>query len=106
MLFQNYLIPEIATEITTHTNMKQTLKSLLTSDLDFDKKIETIPQHSWHPFPARFPPALPHKFIQALTKEGDLILDPMSGSCTTLLESVRLNRNAVGFDIDPLSLVL
>jgi len=37
-----------------------------------------VPQH-----PARFPQALPEFFIRMLTDEGDVVLDPFAGSCTT-----------------------
>ncbi|MBN2093119.1 site-specific DNA-methyltransferase [candidate division KSB1 bacterium] len=43
------------------------------------------------PHPARFPLALPEFFINFLTDEGDLILDPFAGSCVTG-EAAELNR--------------
>ncbi len=85
---------------------KQIFYQLLSSDLDFEIRKETISRHTWHSFPAKFPPALPKYFIENLTNPDDIILDPMSGSCTTLLESIYLHRKGLGFDIDPLSLIL
>lgn len=85
---------------------KQLLNQLLCSDLDFENDRETLNRHTWHSFPAKFPPALPRYFIENLTNPDDVILDPMTGSCTTLLESVYLKRKGIGFDIDPLSLIL
>jgi len=85
---------------------KQLFNQLLSSDLDFENDKETISRHSWHSFPAKFPGSLPKYFIENLTYPDDVILDPMSGSCTTLIESVNLKRKAIGFDIDPLSLIL
>jgi len=85
---------------------KQVFYQLLCSDLDFEISTETISRHTWHSFPAKFPPALPKYFIENLTNPDDIILDPMSGSCTTLLESIYLQRKGFGFDIDPLSLIL
>jgi DNA modification methylase len=35
------------------------------------------------------------------TKEEDLVLDPMMGAGTTLIEAKLLNRNAIGLDINP-----
>ena len=46
-------------------------------------------------------PQIPHNLILKYTKEGDLILDPMVGAGTTLIEAKLLNRNAVGIDINP-----
>ena len=85
---------------------KQLFNQLLSSDLDFEISKETISRHSWDSFPAKFPPALPKYFIENLTNPDDIVLDPMSGSCTTLLESIYLKRQGIGFDIDPLSLIL
>lgn len=85
---------------------KSTLDKLLQSNLDFEKSGERVSRHAWHSFPAKFPPELPKYFIQNLTQPGENILDPMAGSCTTLLESVNLNRKAYGFEIDPLSIII
>jgi DNA modification methylase len=41
-------------------------------------KERSLPQH-----PARFPAALPEYFIRLLTDEGDLVVDPLAGSCVT-----------------------
>ena len=40
-------------------------------------------QEDIKPHPARFPLALPDFFINFLTDEGDLVLDPFAGSCVT-----------------------
>lgn len=48
---------------------------------------------------AVFPETLPEWFIKLFTKEGDWVLDPFSGSGTTLRVANRLKRNSVGIDI-------
>jgi DNA modification methylase len=80
------------------------LEKLLRDDLDFHGQNSTYSSHAIHAFPAKFPPQLPKKIIENLTEPGDLVLDPMMGSGTTLLEAVLLNRCAIGVDIDPLAL--
>ncbi len=82
------------------------LENLLSSDLDFHGKSSAYASHDFHSFPAKFPPQLPRKFIEGLTNSGDLVLDPMMGSGTTILEAFLLNRHSAGFDIDPLALRL
>ena len=79
------------------------LTGLLKADLDFHGAAGAHATHGWHPFPARFPPQLPAHFIERLTAPGDVVLDPMFGSGTTVLEAVRLQRRAIGCDIDPLA---
>ena len=46
-------------------------------------------------------PQIPRNIILKYTEENDLILDPMAGAGTTLIEAKLLNRNAVGIDINP-----
>ncbi len=46
-------------------------------------------------------PQIPRNLILKYTKEGDLILDPMVGAGTTLIEAKLLNRDAIGIDINP-----
>jgi hypothetical protein len=59
-----------------------------------------------HSFAAKFPPQLPRAFIRGLTSQGDVVLDPMMGSGTTIVEALLEGRNAIGLDIDPLALRL
>ena len=48
-----------------------------------------------------FAPQIARNLILNYTAENDLILDPMVGSGTTLIEAKLLNRNAIGIDINP-----
>ena len=50
---------------------------------------------------AAFPPALPAWFIKLFTNPGDVVLDPFMGSGTTLVEAVKLGRQAYGIDLKP-----
>ena len=79
------------------------LREALCADLDFHGSDGRRSTHGWHPFPAKFPPQLPGHFIERLSRPGDVVFDPMFGSGTTILEAVRLQRNAIGCDIDPLA---
>ena len=73
------------------------------ADLDFHGADGSYGPHAWHPFPAKFPPQLPRFLIERLSDPGDVVLDPMAGSGTTLVEAARLGRRAIGCDIDPLA---
>lgn len=48
-----------------------------------------------------FAPQIPRNLILRYSMENELILDPMVGSGTTLIEARLLNRNAIGYDINP-----
>ncbi len=49
-------------------------------------------------YPTQKPEALLHRIVSALTFEGDLVLDPYSGSGTTLSVAGKLGRQYVGID--------
>ncbi len=59
--------------------------------------------HGIHKFPAKFFPELPRYLIRKYSNTGDVVLDPMCGSGTVVLESVLNNRIAIGIDIDPIA---
>jgi DNA modification methylase len=90
----------------SHLAYRDRLISLLNSDLDFHNERSGYASHNFHSFPAKFPPQLPRKFINGLTSPGDVVLDPMMGSGTTILETLLANRCGVGLDIDPLALMI
>ena len=50
---------------------------------------------------AAFPEELPEWFIKLFTQEQDWVLDPFSGSGTTVNVAKRMNRNSVGIEILP-----
>lgn len=82
------------------------LMHVLEQNLDFHEQNSSYATHNFHAFPAKFPPQLPELFITALTEPGDVILDPMSGSGTTIVEAFLRERRSVACDIDPLALRL
>ena len=48
-----------------------------------------------------FSPQIPRNIILNYSNEGDLILDPMMGSGTAIIEAKILNRRSIGIDINP-----
>jgi DNA modification methylase len=77
---------------------RERLVDLLSQDLDFHGRDSGYASHNFHSFPAKFPPQLPRKFIEALTAPGDVVLDPMMGSGTTVLEAFLSGRRGVGVE--------
>jgi len=64
---------------------------------------EIRPPESWEKkfgkHPTQKPVALLERILLASTNEGDLVLDPFSGSGTTLLAAFRLRRHALGCEL-------
>jgi tRNA G10 N-methylase Trm11 len=58
-----------------------------------------------HPFPARMAPEIALEKLSSL-KPGATILDPMVGSGTVLRVASQLGHRALGFDMDPLALLM
>jgi DNA modification methylase len=59
-----------------------------------------------HPFPARMAPSLVWEELRQLRK-GDLkVLDPMVGSGTTIVAARSLGHYGLGFDTDPLAVLI
>lgn len=54
--------------------------------------------HTLHRFAGNFIPQIPAHLIQILSSPGEVVLDPFVGSGTTVVEALRLNRNALGND--------
>ncbi len=50
---------------------------------------------------AMFPEELPRRLIKMFAFVGDTVLDPFMGSGTTTLAAKNLNRNSVGYEINP-----
>ncbi|MCI0529926.1 MAG: site-specific DNA-methyltransferase [Nitrospira sp.] len=85
---------------------KIVLQNLLRSDLHFQTIEKHSILHNTHPFEGRFNPTLPKLFIEALTEQGEVVLDPMCGSGTTVIEAAMVGRVGIGLDCDPLAVKL
>lgn len=73
--------------------------------IDWDFKSEDSKSfiHNFCWYPSRFIPIIPSHLIQSLSHKNDVVLDPYCGSGTTLLESIKLGRNAIGIDLNPIA---
>jgi DNA modification methylase len=71
--------------------------------LDFSASGHLYATHGLHAFAARCPPPLARWAIDTFTDSGDVVLDVMCGSGTTLVEAFLTGRYGRGVDIDPLA---
>ena len=85
---------------------RERLSTLLEGELNFHGQNSGYASHDLHAFAAKFPPQLPRAFIRGLTEPDDVVLDPMMGSGTTVVEAFLEGRRGIGLDIDPLALRL
>jgi modification methylase len=58
-----------------------------------------VPGSTAHP--AKMLPAIARQAIAAYSQLGDLVLDPMCGIGTTLVEAIHLGRTAIGVELEP-----
>jgi hypothetical protein len=61
--------------------------------------------HTFHSFPARMPLSVAEALIET-TPANSIVLDPMVGSGTTLIAAAYCGRRALGFDLDPLAVLI
>ena len=60
---------------------------------------------SIHPFPARMAPELAIASLNSMSPDA-LVLDPMSGSGTVVRHAAELGIRSIGFDLDPLAVLV
>ena len=58
-----------------------------------------LPESNAHP--GKMLPALAREAIRRYTRRGELVLDPMCGIGTSLVEAVHLERRAIGVELEP-----
>lgn len=62
--------------------------------MDWERDTETPKIH-----PTQKPIGVLKRLIEIFTDEGDVVIDPVAGSGTTLIAAMELNRKAYGFEI-------
>lgn len=69
------------------------------NDARTQRKNKYVPESTAHP--AKMLPEVVRHAVTHYTKPGELVLDPMCGIGTTLVEAVRLGRRALGVEYEP-----
>ncbi len=65
------------------------------------KQIWRIPGESTKDHPAPFPEKLAYRLVRMFSFYDDTVLDPFCGSGTTMVASMKADRNSIGVEIDP-----
>lgn len=68
--------------------------------------VENSGIHLLHWYPATFVAAIPGSLVPILTRTGETVLDPFCGSGVCGVETVRLGRRFLGFDINPVGVLI
>jgi len=83
------------------------LNSIIDTSWDFVNSNTKELTHCYHNYPAMMIPQIARRLIHEYKqKSTNLLLDPYCGSGTSLVESNMQGINAIGFDINPLAILL
>lgn len=94
---------ESENELPSDLNNKN-ICSISRADIELDIGLieaETWPsRHKVHKYWGRKPANIVSRYIEYFSHPGEMVLDLFSGSGITVVEAARINRNAVGYDIN------
>lgn len=62
--------------------------------------------HGLHPYPAKYIPHIPRALLREFARPGSVVLDPMCGSGTSLVEASTMGMPAIGVDLNPIAVLI
>lgn len=72
--------------------------------MDYSLLAKSHPKHYLlHKYWGRKPHNIVSEYIKKYSKKGEMVFDPFMGSGVTIIESLKLQRKAIGIDLNPLS---
>lgn len=96
--------PTIPSSVTPDTPLSEL--NLNWRERDLPEKLRTRHVHRLHPYLGKYIPQLVEVFLRKYFRPGQTVLDPFSGSGTTLVQANELGVNAIGFDISAFNVLL
>lgn len=81
-------------------------KRIVKKELSFAGEPLIRGRHKIHPYPAMLHPLLVDFLIKEFANRNNIIFDPFCGSGVTLLQAGINDHEAIGFDINPLALLI
>lgn len=96
--------PTVAREVTPETPLEALNLSWRERDLTESERTKHV--NRLHPYLGKFVPQLVEIFLRKYWAPGQTVLDPFSGSGTTLVQANELGVHAVGYDISAFNVLL
>ncbi len=97
-------IPTVPSSVTPETELSDL--NLNWRERDLRERDRTKHVHRLHPYLGKFIPQLVEIFLRKYFAPGQTVLDPFSGSGTTLVQALELGVNSVGYDISAFNVML
>lgn len=97
-------VPTIPSSVTPETELSEL--NLNWRERDLRERERTKHVHRLHPYLGKFIPQLVEIFLRKYFAPGQTVLDPFSGSGTTLVQALELGVNSVGYDISAFNVML
>lgn len=96
--------PTVPSQVTAKTKLEAL--NLNWRERDLPENIRTKHVHRLHPYLGKYIPQLVEIFLRKYFKPGQTVLDPFSGSGTTLVQANELDIHSVGYDISAFNIIL